>query len=168
MLSIHSNANQVMWGFYVKNIEINIFLLNIIDCFTSTMFIVGTYWILKSTHMKLILIGIMIISMFCLIPLAIDTDEYLVWIGFLGISACLKSISTITFLAISKMFEPVLIPTILTCSNLFTNIAMIIAPQIAELPFPSSIFAFLVSSGITFVLILLIPMDSEKPEKLKS
>lgn len=39
-LTMHSNANQVMWGFYLKNLSINIFLVNIIDSFSSTFFII--------------------------------------------------------------------------------------------------------------------------------
>ena len=36
MLSIHANAMQVMLWFYVKNLSLNIFLVNMIDCGTST------------------------------------------------------------------------------------------------------------------------------------
>lgn len=148
IISIHSNANLVMWGFYVKNLELNVFLLNIIDCFTSTLVIISTYYALKSINLKLLIITIMMISLCCVIPIAIESDTILVWIGYLGISSCLKSLAAASVLILNNIFEPALVPTVLTVSNIFTNIAMIAEPIISGLPFPTSIFAFIASSGI--------------------
>jgi hypothetical protein len=63
MISIHANANQVMWGFYIKNLDINIFLVNLVDCLTSSIFIICTYFILKTQYIRPVIMGILVISL---------------------------------------------------------------------------------------------------------
>ena len=88
MLFVHSNAQQVMWGFYAKYIHINIFLLNLIDSFTSTLMIFITYYLLEYFDLKPLLISIILVSFLCVIPLTIEVPyEILIWMSYLGILA---------------------------------------------------------------------------------
>lgn len=160
MLFVHSNAQQVMWGFHVKHIKANIFLLNLIDWITSTIMIVSTYWLLKVLKLKTVFMIILIASSIWIIPMVWDLEhQVLTLISYLGIMACLKSLSTISFLAVSKIFKPVWIPIVLSISNMLTNIAMVLAPMLVELNQSAAILAFITTTWVTFVLVAIVKIE---------
>lgn len=169
VLLIHSNSQQIIWGFYVKHIKINIFLLNIIDAFTSTSMMILTYVLLKYINPKPIIIFIIIFSGICIIPILIKKpDEILLWISYLGLLACMKTLACVTYSAISRMFSPLLVPVVLTVSSILTNIAMVFAPIFAEAKFPLPMLIFIGSSILTLSLVLLTPIDEDEENNDKS
>ena len=67
-----------------------------------------------------------------------------------------------SFLAISKIFNKSLVPIVLTVANMLTNIAMVFAPMLAEMPNPLPLLIFVATSTITLILLIFNKMEGNE------
>ena len=165
VLLSHANFNLSMWIFFEKYINVNMFFMNILDAIIWTMVILSTYQMVKFLDVKAVLIIMLVISMIWASPFMVnlaETDYIYLFVGALGVSACLNSLSILTYLFISDSFPQIMLPMVIGIANFGSNIAQVLSPEAAEIKAPGPIVIFTVSTTFTLMWMILIKKENNK------
>ena len=130
-----------------------------LDTVIWSIVIISTYLLNKILDTKVVLILLLSTSLICSVPfmtnLSISNDIILLC-GTLGVSACLNSLSILTYQYISDSVPQYMLPMVIGIVNFGSNVMQIISPQAAELKAPTPIIIFIVSTVFTLMMVVVI------------
>ncbi|CAI2366220.1 unnamed protein product [Moneuplotes crassus] len=156
--------NGVLFDYYVKYIEIDMFLINLLKSLGGAVSIVLSYTFLRFFAFKKVAITILILLALLALPLlgSIESNgKALIVISLVGISSCMTSLFVLMYYFVSESFPHAMVPLVLCLAHIVSNVLMIMSPEVAEVKGRLPIFIFLGATLFSLVSIVLY----KKPEK---